>query len=61
MLKMTVCVLITLKITRPRDKLHVPLELILSNRDSIRKTREVYLIERGQTLELLGLNKKEET
>ena len=65
MLKMPISagkvVLITLTITKPRDKLHIPLELIPSNRDSIRETREVYLIERGQTLELLALNKKEET
>ena len=41
----------------------IHLELILSNRDSVRKTRETFFIERGQTLEplgLTGLNKKEE-
>ena len=38
----------------------IPLELIQSNRDSIRKAREAYLIDRGRTLEPLGLNKKEE-
>ena len=38
-----------------------PLELISSNRDSVLKRREAYLIERGQTLQPLGLNKKEET
>ena len=32
-----------------------------SNRDSVRKAREAYLIERGQTLEPHGLNKKDET
>ena len=39
----------------------IPLELVKSNRDSVRKAREAYLIERGQTLELHGLNKKDET
>ena len=29
----------------------IPLELIKSNRDSVRKAREEYLIERGRTLE----------
>ncbi|KAL9972935.1 hypothetical protein ACROYT_G019335 [Oculina patagonica] len=38
----------------------IPLELIRSNRDVVRKAREAYLIERGQTLEPLGLNKKDE-
>ena len=32
-----------------------------SNRDSVRKARKAYLIERGQTLEPHGLNKKDET
>ena len=45
----------------PNDMQLIPLELILSNRNSVRKTREAYLIEQGQTLEPLGLNKKEET
>ena len=38
----------------------IPLELIKSNRDSVRKAREAYLIERGKTLEPLGMNKKDE-
>ena len=38
----------------------IPLELVKSNRDSVRKARETYLIERGQTLEPHGLNKKDE-
>ena len=38
----------------------IPLELVKSNRDSVRKAREAYLIERGQTLEPHGLNKKDE-
>ena len=37
------------------------LELIKSNRDSVRKAREAYLIDRGQTLEPLGLNRRDET
>ena len=37
-----------------------PLELTKSNRDSVRKAREAYLIERGKTLEPLGINKKDE-
>ena len=42
----------------------IPLEPVKSNRDSVRiyvKAREAYLIERGQTLEPHGLNKKDET
>ena len=39
----------------------IPLELVKSNRGSVRKAREAYLIERGQTLEPHGLNKKDET
>ena len=38
----------------------IPLELIKCNRDSVRKAREAYLIERGNTLEPLGMNKKDE-
>ena len=38
----------------------IPLELVKSNRDSVRKAREAYLFERGQTLESHG-NKKDET
>ena len=39
----------------------IPLELVKSNRDGVRKAREAYLIERGQSLEPHGLNKKDET
>ena len=39
----------------------IPLELMKSNRDSVRKAREAYLIDRGQTLEPLGLNRRDET
>ena len=38
----------------------IPLELVHSSRDAIRKAREAYLIERGQTLEPKGKNKREE-
>ena len=37
----------------------IPLELTKSNRDSVRKAREAYLIERGKTLEPLGINNKD--
>ena len=36
----------------------IPLELTKSNRDSVRKAREAYLIERGKTLEPLGILRK---
>ena len=39
----------------------IPLELIKSNRESIRKAREAYLIDRGQTIEPLGLNRRDDT
>ena len=38
----------------------IPFELVKSNRDSVRKSREAYLIERGETLEPHGLNKKKD-
>ena len=38
----------------------IPLELIKSNRDSVRKARVVYLIERGKNLEPSGMNEKDE-
>ena len=37
------------------------MQLIPLDRDSVRKAREAYLIERGQTLEHHGLDKKDET
>ena len=37
----------------------IPLKLIKSNRDTVRNAREAYL--RGQTLEPLGLNRRDET
>ena len=44
----------------PNDIELIPLELIYSSRDALRKARETYLIERGQTLEPKGINKREE-
>ena len=38
----------------PNDIELIPLELIHSSRDALRKAREAYLIERGQTLEPKG-------
>ena len=38
----------------------IPPERIKSNRDSARKAREAYFIERGKTLEPLGIDKKDE-
>ena len=42
------------------DILLIPLELVHSNRDSVRKTMEAYLITRGNTLQPLALNKRDE-
>ena len=38
----------------------VPLELITSNRDAIRKARAAFLISKGKTLKSLGLNRRDE-
>ena len=38
----------------------VPLELITSNRDAIRKAREAFLISKGKSLEPFGLNRRNE-
>ena len=38
----------------------VPLELVTSNRDAIRKPREAFLISEGKTLEAFGLNRPDE-
>ena len=38
----------------------VPLELITSNRDAIRKVREAFLISKGKTLEPSGLHRRDE-
>ena len=39
----------------------IPLELVTSNRDDVRKAREAFLIDRGQTLEPNGLNRRDDT
>ena len=38
----------------------VPLELITSDRDAIHKAREAFLISKGKTLGLFGLNRRDE-
>ena len=38
----------------------IPLELMKSNCDGVRKAREAYLIDRDQTLEPLGLNRRDD-
>ena len=38
----------------------IPLELINSNRDAIRKAREAFLIYKGKTLEPSGMNRRDE-
>ena len=43
------------------DMLLIPIEKIFSNRDSIRKAREAYLIQKGKTIDPAGLNIREET
>ena len=39
----------------------IPIEKLLSNRDSIRKAREAFLIQKGRTIDPDGLNIREET
>ena len=39
----------------------IPIEKIFSNRDSIRKAREAFLIKKGRTINPDGLNIREET
>ena len=43
------------------DMLLIPIEKIFSNRDSIRRAREAYLIQKGKTIDPAGLNIREET
>ena len=43
------------------DMLLIPIEKIFSNRDSIRKAREAFLIQKGKTIDPAGLNIREET
>ena len=38
----------------------IPLELINSNRDAIRKAREAFLIYKGKTLEPSEMNRRDE-
>ena len=51
----------TLQFKLRHDMQLIPLELMKSNRDSVRKAREAYLTDRGQTLQPLGLNRRDET
>ena len=39
----------------------IPIDKIFSNRDSIRTAREAFLISNGRTIDLNGLNIREET
>ena len=43
------------------DMLLISIEEIFSNRDSIRKAREAFLIQKGKTIDPDGLNIREET
>ena len=43
------------------DMILIPIEKIFSNRDSIRKVREAFLIQKGRTIDPDGLNIREET
>ena len=38
----------------------IPLDLIRSNRDSVRKAREAHLIDKAMTLDLRGINRRDE-
>ena len=56
---------VSLHFNRPghtfNDMLLIPLELIQNNRDSVRKAREAYLIDRAKTLEPCGINRRDES
>ena len=43
------------------DVLLIPIEKIFSDRESIRKAREAFLIQKGRTIDPDGLNIREET
>ena len=43
------------------DMILIPIEKIFSNRDSIRKAREAFLIQKGRIIDPDGLNIREET
>ena len=50
-------------VSYPRATEHlelIPLELINSNRDAIRKAREAFLIYKAKTLEPSGMNRRDE-
>ena len=38
----------------------IPIELIRSKRDSVRKAREAHLINKAKTLHLFGVNRRDE-
>ena len=42
------------------DVLLIPLELIRSNRDSVRTAREAHLIDKAMTVEPHGINRRDE-
>ena len=42
------------------DVILIPLELIRSNRDAVRRAREAHLIHKGNTLSPLGINRLDE-
>ena len=42
------------------DVTQIPLELIPSNRDAVRKAREAHLILKGNTLSPPGINRRDE-
>ena len=43
-----------------KDMLLIPLELLKSKLDSVRKAREAHLIQKAKTVEPLGLNRRNE-
>ena len=47
-------------ITLSTTVLLIPLELIRSNRDSVKKARETHLIDKAMTLEPYGINRRYE-
>ena len=46
--------------TSTNDEILIPLELIHSNRDAVRKAPEGHLILKGNTLFPLGINRRDE-
>ena len=43
-----------------KHMLLIPLELLKSKRDSVRKTRELHIIQKAKTVEPLGINRRNE-